>query len=227
VPTLWKCILVAICVTFYQSRSEAASLTVAWDPPSDGMTVGYVLSYGTSPGSYSQTVDVGDATSCALNDLLEGTTYYFVVRAYDAAGNMSDPSGEVSAEPAGEISATIVPSVVPVVPVVTSLSLIADVRGPVSAGNTVTWYAVGAGGVAPYQFQWAFYIADHWTVWPWTSAFAMSWTLSTPGDYQVKVVIRSAGNTDSEGEMSQSVPFTVVRPIAGASICSDNSTVVF
>ena len=104
-PILWRCILIVIFAIFYPRLSEAASLTVAWDPPSDGVTVGYVLSYGTASRSYSQNVNVRGTTSCTLNGLLDGTTYYFVVRAYDASGNMSDPSVEISAAVAPSVPA--------------------------------------------------------------------------------------------------------------------------
>jgi hypothetical protein len=204
VPRLWKCIVLVIFLTFCPRLSEAASLTVAWDPPIDGVTVGYVLSYGTASGSYSQNLNVGNATSCTLNGLLDGVIYYFVVRAYDAAGNLSAPSAEISAALAPSVS-----------PAVTALTLTANVPPPLSVGTPVSWLATATGGVAPYQFQWALYTVGQWTVWPWTDASTWTWTPSTSGnDFEVKVAVRSACSTDSRGEMSQSVPFTVVSRIS-------------
>jgi Fibronectin type III domain len=195
-------ILFAVC---WPLKSYAAELTVAWDPPSDGSTTGYILFYGTASLSYSEQVDVGNTTSYAVKNLLEGTTYYFAVCAYDATGVTSDPSTEVSA--------TTAPEVPPVRPVVTTLALSANVASPQLVGTTVTWLATATGGVAPYEFQWTLYGAGRWNVLPWTADSTWTWTPSTPGnDYQVTVAVRSAGSGSPYGEMQQSVPFTVIAP---------------
>ena len=56
--------------------------------------------YGTTPGVYLQArgagVNVGANTSHTTSGLVSGRTYYFAVTAYDAAGNESGFSGEVS-----------------------------------------------------------------------------------------------------------------------------------
>jgi len=192
-------VLVAVC---WPLSSNAAELTLAWDPPSDGITTGYIVLYGTAPHSYSQQVDVGNTTSYTVKNLLDGTTYYFAVRAYDATGATSDPSLEVSG-----MTAPAVP------PVVTALALTANVPPPQLVGTTVTWLATATGGVAPYQFQWALYSAGQWAVGPWTTASTWTWTPSTAdNDYQVRVAVRSSGSSTSGGEMLQSVPFTITAP---------------
>jgi len=199
----WKVIALLLFVVCWPLKSHAAELTLAWDPPIDGVTTGYILLYGTAPRSYSQQLDVGNTTSYAVKNLLAGTTYYFAVRAYDATGVTSDPSAEVSG------------TTTPAVPaVVTALSLTADVPSPQVAGTTVNWLSTATGGVTPYQFQWALYRAGQWTVWPWTNASTWAWTPSTPGyDYQVRVAVRSAGSSSTDGEMQQSVPFAVIAPV--------------
>src|SRR5262249_29570569 len=79
------------------ARTAAASdVTVAWDAPTDGITTGIILYYGTTSGSYTQQIDVGATTQYTVTGLVAGTTYYFAVRAYDASGNLSDYSAEVS-----------------------------------------------------------------------------------------------------------------------------------
>jgi fibronectin type III domain protein len=204
-------VLFAVCCPL---SSYAADLTLEWDPPSDGVTRGYFLLYGTAPHSYSQQVDVGNTTSYAVKNLLDGTTYYFAVRAYDAAGETSDPSLEVSGT-----TARAVPRVV------TALALTANVAPPQVAGTTITWLSTAAGGVAPYQFQWGVYRAGQWTVGPWTVASTWTWTPSAPGsDYQVRVAVRSSGSSSTLGELVQSVPFTVTAPRVASVTLQPNVT---
>lgn len=80
----------------------ATSITLEWDAPTaraDGsaLTVAhYQVYYGTSPGSYTTSVDVGNATTCTIDNLDAGTTYFFAVTAYDSDGNESEPSAEIS-----------------------------------------------------------------------------------------------------------------------------------
>ena len=62
------------------SSIEAATIQLAWDRSSDGVTVGYVIRYGTSPGNYTQSIDVGNVTSYAINTLTTGVRYYFTVQ---------------------------------------------------------------------------------------------------------------------------------------------------
>ena len=56
--------------------------------------------WGTASGSYGQArgagVSTGSATGYTVTGLTVGRTYYFAVTAYDAAGNESAFSGEVS-----------------------------------------------------------------------------------------------------------------------------------
>lgn len=75
------------------TASFADQLNLAWDPSPDPVS-GYVVHYGTSPGTYTQTNLVGNATSATISNLTEGATYYFAVTAYVTID--SDFSNEVS-----------------------------------------------------------------------------------------------------------------------------------
>ena len=73
----------------------SATVTVAWDPNPEPTVAGYYMHYGTSSGSYTNSVDVGSATTCAISALQEGVTYYLAVTAYDGSGSQSGYSDEI------------------------------------------------------------------------------------------------------------------------------------
>lgn len=69
-----------------------SSVTLRWDPSSD--TLGYRLYIGSRSKKYQQVADVGLLTTSMVSNLSGEMTYYFVVTAYNAAGE-SCPSNEV------------------------------------------------------------------------------------------------------------------------------------
>jgi hypothetical protein len=70
-------------------------VTVAWDE-NNPVPAGYILYWGTSSGTYTNSHDVGSATQYIVLDLQEGVTYYFAAKAYDGDGNESGYSTEIS-----------------------------------------------------------------------------------------------------------------------------------
>ncbi len=79
----------------------AGTVTLSWDVPTtntDGSQLtdlaGYKVYYGTSSGSYNQSIDVGNVTTYTLN-LTDGTTYYFTVITYNSSKSESGYSNEV------------------------------------------------------------------------------------------------------------------------------------
>ncbi len=77
------------------SGTGTGTVTVMWNANSEGDLQGYRVYVGTSSGSRAQMFDVGNVTSTRLT-LPLGSTYFFVVTAYDKSGNESSPSGELS-----------------------------------------------------------------------------------------------------------------------------------
>jgi len=76
---------------------NTASLT--WEPVQADDLAGYRVYYGTVSGVYQQTRGTGFVTtepSYVVRDLTPGQTYYFAVTSFDASGNESAYSTEVS-----------------------------------------------------------------------------------------------------------------------------------
>ncbi|HEU4684606.1 MAG TPA: fibronectin type III domain-containing protein [Nitrospira sp.] len=72
------------------------SASLSWNPSTSTNVTGYKLYMGTASGVYSTSFNVGNATSYSVNNLAVGTTYYFVVTAYNGSGVESLPSNEAS-----------------------------------------------------------------------------------------------------------------------------------
>jgi hypothetical protein len=88
-------LLTLLGVLALATLAEARPVTAIWDRNTDEFTVGYRLFYGTSSGVYPVSIDVGNVTTQPLN-LIPGSTYFFVVRAYDSRGFLGEPSNEAT-----------------------------------------------------------------------------------------------------------------------------------
>jgi hypothetical protein len=86
-------VLVLAAATFAQARPYSFQ----WDANNDGVTTGYLVSYGLASGSYGSTADIdaGNVTAFQV-DLLPGRTYYFIVKGYTAAHVPGPASAELS-----------------------------------------------------------------------------------------------------------------------------------
>jgi len=85
-------------VTLTVSAPLTSSATLTWNPNTDADLAGYKIYRATASGAYGAalaTVPVGTVTYQAMG-LSANTTYFFVITAYDSAGNESSFSNEVS-----------------------------------------------------------------------------------------------------------------------------------
>ena len=91
-------VITAMATTSLRATPAAAAQAgIAWSAPTDSTGVtGYKVHMGNSSGSYSEHVDVGNTTSYSAGSLSDGSTYYFAVTAYNAAGQQSAYSNEIS-----------------------------------------------------------------------------------------------------------------------------------
>jgi len=89
--------LCLILLFFFCSISPAfaGDAILSWDPNTDSDLSGYKIYYGTASGRYGAPITVGNQTRYKVTGLGLGT-YYFALTAYDAAGNESAFSNEIS-----------------------------------------------------------------------------------------------------------------------------------
>lgn len=85
-----------------KASASNQQVLVTWDPSSDETALaGYVLLWGTGstePVTWSA-LNVGNVTQYVMSGLVNGTTYWFKVQAYDLAGNHSSVSSPAWARP--------------------------------------------------------------------------------------------------------------------------------
>lgn len=86
-----------IPVTLTLNASTAGSATLMWNANTETDVVGYKIYRATASGAYGAPVATLDkVTSYVATGLQTGTTYFFVITAFDSAGNESAFSNEVS-----------------------------------------------------------------------------------------------------------------------------------
>lgn len=94
-----------LCIILSLSPANlfAGEAVITWNAPvsnADGTPLtdlaGFKIYYGTISGIYTDNIDVGRVTTSRISNLTDGLIYYFVVTAYDFAGNESGYSNEIS-----------------------------------------------------------------------------------------------------------------------------------
>jgi hypothetical protein len=94
----WNLTLVLVIFAIVSSQAAfAAAVRLTWESNMESDLAGYRVYYGTSSHSYTDTKDVGLSTTTDINGVINGTTYYFAISAYDTSGNESLLSEEITA----------------------------------------------------------------------------------------------------------------------------------
>ena len=85
-------------VTLALNAPSSSSVTLTWNANKESDLAGYRVYRATSSGTYGAPIATiqGNTTSYVATGLQLGTTYFFVVTAFDIAGNESAYSNEVS-----------------------------------------------------------------------------------------------------------------------------------
>jgi hypothetical protein len=85
------------CLALSFSSAEAmTSVRLAWERSPDPAAIGYIVHYDAPLIGITNVLDVGDADSATLNNLIESATYQITVTAYNSARIESDPSNLVT-----------------------------------------------------------------------------------------------------------------------------------
>jgi hypothetical protein len=86
-----------IPVTLTLSAPATSSAALTWNANTDSDLAGYKVYRATASGAYGAPIaTLGNVTGYTATGLTVGTTYFFVITAYDQAGNESVFSNEVS-----------------------------------------------------------------------------------------------------------------------------------
>ena len=93
--------LIALVIGFASvETAQAGTISIEWDRSPDPTVVGYRVSVGTSPGVYTETFDVGSATTFVYI-ASESRPYYLAVASYAAGPQVGPLSTPISAVPFG------------------------------------------------------------------------------------------------------------------------------
>jgi hypothetical protein len=80
----------------------SASVTMTWNRNQEPDIAGYRIYYGTQSGQYNNTITINDSAtqplqrSYTVDGLNDGVTYYFALKTFDQAGQISNYSAEAS-----------------------------------------------------------------------------------------------------------------------------------
>ena len=98
--------MLALLLIVFPTVANAASVTLSWQANQEPDISSYNVYYGTQTRNYGLPIPAGSGTSYTVDNLTEGTTYYFALTAVDTSGNESGYSIERSADATSSEPAT-------------------------------------------------------------------------------------------------------------------------
>ena len=195
---------IVLPLLFHVVPAFAGSATLSWNAVTSPALSGYMLHYGSSAGNYPSRIDVGAATSRTVSNLSEGTTYHFVVTAYDASRVESGFSNDVT---------VTIPYSAPVANFAASTT---SGAAPLALNFTST----STGKIS--SFRWTFgdgttsSTANPTHVYAAAGAYTVSLTVTGPGGSNTKSVAGAVRVTSSADATSPGAPGALVAS-AGSS----------
>jgi len=209
--------LIALCGAF--GEALAANALIRWDATTDNRAAGYKIYYktdvagepynGTGAAEGASPVDVQNVTSKVLTGLDPTKTYFFVVTAYDAAGNESDYSNVVK-----------IAGFYPPVVSITSPATGATVSGIVSVNAT----ASDVTGISKVEF----YLNNELQLSQTSAPYVFSWNTSSisSGTYVLSArAYNTFGGTGQSGNVSVTVLNDSTPPVVTLTSPANNATV--
>ena len=179
-----------------------ASVQLAWDASPGPGIAGYRVLYGTSPGQYTTTIDVGNVTNFVFFEPNPLVKYFLAVRSYDTAGMVSSYSNEISTTPSS--------------PALRVTGISSSHTSPQVTGTSITFSAIATGGTAPVQFKWLITNGASTQVGQaWSTNASFTWRPLAVGSYTIGVWARNAGSAADAPESSQAamgMPIVVNAP---------------
>ena len=163
--------------------SWAASVTLRWQANTEPDLAGYRIYYGTASRAYGPPITVGNVSEYTVQDLKEGTRYYFSLTAVDTGGNESGFSAEVSAQTASSPDAEV--------PQPQSVSVSAGLSSPQVVGTNIEFTASAQGGSGSYEYR--FYESNASTGYKWIMVRDFSANSSYSWDSSGKIGITKIG----------------------------------
>ena len=224
-----------LCLAF--NLHSGQSLVLAWDQNPENDLEGYRLYYGASSRNYTNVVNVGNFTTNEVTGLVEGTTYFFAVTAYNTNGLESDFSDEVSY---GVISSNVIVSTLQ--PILSRSNVV--LRGSSSISGVSAWFDLSEGtnttdwrqipALGPTnQVYWATvttnqmssYWGSHPTNWSYrfsVSDAANSW-IALPVNFdlrisqtkRLRIIMRVFESAGLSGPWVEALSYTVVKDMEG------------
>jgi hypothetical protein len=120
-------LVMALLLWVQVGHALAGNVRLSWDANTEADLAGYVLAYGTAPGTYTTSVTLAPSAVTHEFTNLPAGTYYFAVRAFNAANLYSGYSNEVRVVVAGTVTPPTQPTV----------SSFGPAFGPTSGGTDV------------------------------------------------------------------------------------------
>ena len=93
-PILASIFIYGVLTLAQEPGFALSGVTLEWDPIPEPVA-GYKIDYGPASGSYSNEVFFGDVTNATITDLVEGATYFFVVKSFRSSGEESLPERNI------------------------------------------------------------------------------------------------------------------------------------
>jgi hypothetical protein len=168
---------------------RAEQVTLAWDPNTESDLAGYKVHYGTTSHGYTNSLDVHNVTTTTVTGLSAGQTYFFAATAYNASGQESGYSNEVSYSVPAANGAPSTPST-PSGPAsaLVNASLAFTTASTDPNGNTIE-----------YRYDWGGGVLGNW------GAAGQSHSWPAAGQYVVKAQARDSVGAESAWSAGKTV----------------------